>query len=282
MDNINKKSAENLKQQILKDAQEETTKEEPKIVKDEVVEEVKKVEVESSETKKAPKVEEEELLLGKFKTQEDLVKAYQESEKKITELSQKKEEEPVIDNSPQSDLLYESIFGTSTDKAPTVVNPVDSYDSEVTAEENNQEIVSLREKVSNLEKVGQYQLLSQQAVTNRIEAAELLRDDPVLPYTKEVESELEKTIFKELPQLKYQRGGYKIAHEMLKGRKADGLSKAKIDVAVQEALDKAEKNKIAVVETPAKSDPDPEFDFSKLSTEDQRKQLKKNFGEAQR
>lgn len=267
MDNIGKLNSSELKKMLLADAQ--VKKDEPKKTE----EQSPKTEA-KAEAKETPKTE--ELILGKFKSTDDLVKAYQESERKITELSQevKKVESPKPASQAGGDDLWNLLFGGTQEK--TVSKPI--------VEEDNiedQRVANLEKEVANLRKAGAYLVQSQQAVTNKQKAVEKLKNDPVLPYDDTVDKELE-SVFARYPSLRYAVGGYEVAHTILKGEKATEISQRKVDEAVKAIHAKKESNSAAVVETPAKSSPEPEVDPLSLDMKKLRAHLKKNLGELER
>lgn len=276
-DNFSGKSAADLKKLILNPEAPKPVTEEKK----EIVSKDNPSPAVPAET--APKTE--ELLLGKFKSQEDLVKAYQELEKHNTKVSQElsqfktTKQEPV--KTSTDDYLYSMLFGQTNKNVDKVSTPVseDIIDEPVEDARYKQ----LQDELEQGKRVLQYLVGNQTKDSERKRASEKFKNDPLLPWSDSVEQELEEKVFSQLPQLKFQQSGYEYAYKLLKADKADEIAMQKIEAAAQEALKKREKNETAVVETPTKSDPEPEFDPAKVKDVNElRKYIKKQFGELER
>ena len=277
LDNFEGKSSEELKKILEQGTQEE------KVAEEDTPEEDKQMEEKPEAPKEIEEEKENELILGKFKTEEDLVKAYQELEKRSTKVSQelakaKKSNEPSESKKDDSyDPLWQMIYGQpkSEDKVNT-----NSYDDI----EPDPEMESLREKVEQGEKNFQYLATQQLQREQREKAIETFKNDPLLPWNEEVEKELEATVFTELPNLKYTKGGYNYAYKLLKADKAEEIIKDREEAIKSKAIEKRRKNEAAYVETPESTkQSEDEFDPTKLEDLGSlRKYINKNIGRIER
>jgi len=266
LDNLKSQTSSDLKKQF-----EEAQKQEENDTKSKETIPAKPVSQTPAPAKEPPK---ETLILGKFKTTEDVVKAYQEAERKITELSTKKvEPTPAPVAQPAADPLWASLFGDNSQVQTNRKQVNEDPDDEVTA---------LKKRLDTVEKAGYISLLQNQAAIEKINAEKMLANDPDLPFDANVELEIEERIFKQYPQLKYSKGGYITAHQLLKGEKASEIAAKRSENAVKEALEKASKNSSAIVETPSKGDPEPQVDPTNLSMKDLRSYLNKDLGTFER
>lgn len=266
LDNLANESSSELKKRILEAQRAESATKDTKKV--ETTPEPKEESAIPPKTTEPPKTE--ELILGKFKSQDDLVKAYQEAEKKITELGTKKTETTIQPMQPAVDPLWASLFGNNSQPAAKAKPD--------TSVEDDDEVTTLKKRLEVVEKAGYMSIMQQQAALNKIQAKEQLANDPDLPFDSSIEREIEDVVFKQYPQLKYQTGGYLTAHQLLKGAKAAEIAARKVEAAVKDALAKESAKKVAKVETPGKGDTETEIDPTKLSIADLRKYLHNDIG----
>ncbi len=263
MDNFDGKSAKEIKSELLKNigtqqVKKEDPKQEPR--KDVVVVEPKK----------------EELILGKFKSQDDLIKAYQEAEKTMTKTAQELAEAKKTVTAPAKvettvDPIWAQLFPETKVSKPKV-------DFDPLGDESPNEIAEMRKELELLKRAGAYSIAQQQNQMGKINAAEKLKTDPALPWSADVAADIENDIFRRFPGLRLQANGYEVAHTILKGERADSIANARVEAARIAASDKKKDKENASVETPSNSTPEPKVDYSSLDAKKLRSFLNKEIG----
>lgn len=276
MDNIDKE-LEDLRSQLTASAQ-PVKVEEPKPKEEVVV--PKEVEAPVTVEKK------DELILGKFKSREEADKAHLELEKELTRKSQelaelRKQAETKTAPSVELDSLWKTLFQDDKVEVPVKAEPhatTPNEDQEIPSE-TQLKLVKLEKKFQDVQKAVAMGLLEQQKTTGKIRAEDKLKNDPILPWTAEVEQEIKDRVFKEFPNLEFQPDGWEKAHKFLRGEKAESIAQVKAEAAVKAALEKQQANKVAVVETPSKAIETPKtIDPSSLDINDLRKYLAERLG----
>lgn len=227
----------------------------------------------------------DELILGKFKSRDEADKAHLELEKELTRKSQELAElrkqisqpvsEPVAPVINDLDPLLKAILeGNKGYEEPAKAVPEENVQ-----QPEPEEVDRLNSRISKLEKAAMWSILKQQEVVGKVKAASDLAQDALLPWSKEVEHEIETKVFKSLPQLRYQENGWQVAHKILKGEKAQEIAEVRTQLAVKAALEKETAKITAVVEPPTKSvEPTKQIDLKDLSLEDLKKYLAERVG----